>query len=250
VGGPGYDIGYLHSNPAGLSVVQTPQLYIGSGTTYLDYAPLSAGVVVPFSQGVLGVYYATLRSSDAIHTSASADRPVSEGSILHQFNLASVSFGVPIGSQLSIGALMTWEDQVLYSTRGVGYSVDLGAMYRDSHWWVGLYTQHLVSTGYQWSTRVESFSKNVALDCGIYWDRLQLGTTVGLLSHRIYGKLPLHPMLALSADTEFDTTFALTNYRYGVLFDFPGAALQYTHLEAANVDLGLSQDLFGIVVSW
>ncbi len=250
MGGPGYEIGYLNANPAGLGFSRTSALYLGSGTPYLDYTPLSAGIVLPFAPVVVGVYFATLQSTDAIHTSRTSDRPVSEGAIRHQFNLATVSLGLPIDSNLGIGATLSWEDQVLYSSRGSGYSFDLGAHYRSTFWWAGVYTQHLFSTGYAWASHTDSFSQNVSLDMGLYWDRLQLGTTVGLLSHRIYVKLPLHPMLSLSADTELDSHLAVTHYRFGVLCDLPGVGLQYTHLQAANSNLELSQDLVGVVVNW
>jgi len=238
---------YYSENPSFVGSVESNQILVESGSEYLGYVPYAFSAVVPFADWTLGIGFLGLESHDAIRVADTEDRPVSEGTFGHGFRQARVVVSRPLKEDVLFGIVGSWESQYLDTAIGTAWTADIGMTWFYEYGFVGLYSTHLLSTGYQWNDgEIEPFLPEVTVEINGKWDALSLGGVMGTVTRKIYGSYQPHSLLTVMGHGLFDDSGVMASYGYGVNLDWRQWGFFIAQTHAIEQNLGLTQHVFGV----
>lgn len=247
-GKEGREIGFVFQNPSGLGTAESKQFSLDTGSPYLGYTPLSASLVLPFQQLVLGVGVLYFSANDAFSVADTVGRPSSQGSLSHQFSQYRVSVGHNQTTHWQWGAAFTLNQETLAGQTGISQSLDLGLSWREPLWWVGVRTQDLFSSSFQWANSSDELSAKIFLQGGVTLWASQVSLEWG--GQRVHSEVEvaLHPSFSLLGDMSMNDSFGLIRYGYGMILNLQSVQFQYLKIIGVNTDLDVNQDIFAVML--
>jgi hypothetical protein len=247
----GREIGGVFQNPAQISQANRAMVKLDSSQDFFGYADVTVGTVVPLTFGVAGLGYHWFGTTGIPEVERiNGEKPVQTGSLNHGFTTYTVSYGYSVSQRFHLGAHVRYVEQVLAGDSASGYYGDLGVLWDVSDYiWLGGYTEYLSGLKLNWegSAQSESVNRNVVLEAGVNYHPLFVKSTLDDTHRRLRFEWQAHSKFSLLTDSVWLNTMDHLRYGYGALIEFDGFALSYLHLHYTESDLGLSQDLFGIL---
>ncbi len=241
-------IGHIFQNPAGVAESDLTQFKIDAGNEYLGYLPISASLVLPVRDWVLGIGYQSFQSNDALAVDATDGRPVDHGTFTHGYQVGKVVVSKSFIPELCLGMVGTWINTQLANTQANAFSGDLGIQWRTPDYWLGLYTRDLVTSNLQWPTTTETLTTRFELEAGLRYEGLQVGVAIDQDTRIAQVQLALHPDLILTGDIVTDANATPTRYSFGTILDLYFVQIHYIHSVSLNTNLAFDQNILGITV--
>jgi hypothetical protein len=244
-----HEVGYIFQNPAGLSGVQTKQVYIQSGSDYLGYVPFSMAMTFPMAKGGMAFSVSTLTAQDAFVVPSTSDpRPQSTGTLTHAFRRVTAGYGSPLVPELlDLGVNASILQQELHRSSATAFSIDAGVLWYRNNLWVGCYTRNLFCTGNQWNTGIrESLPFDMILELGMDVGASNFGADFGFKTIRFFNKTALNSNFYITGDVITLGSLSPTRYSIGAVMQLGEVSLSYSRNAAVNGDFGLQQDLIGV----
>jgi hypothetical protein len=248
-GKPSQEVGFVFYNPAGIASAKNKQFTLSTASDYLGYSTLFSSTVLPLGDWKLGLGLLSFSANDAIQVNATSSRPVSNGQITHQFIQSALSLSRKWG-KFSAGLSLSYDSQKLANQNATKASLDPGVMWSESSWWAGLYTQNLSTTHTQWNTETDPTDIRVIGEYGWIYDTFTTIFSTNLNSFRVQEEWELHPMLSLIGDVVVANGLSLQRYSYGTQINLDQVSLHYLRSSNPFDQLPITQDLFGLRITF
>ena len=246
-------LGGIYQNPSLLSLVDEGATKLDYSTNGWGYQQVSVGSVFRHNETVVssvGVqsYFAT---DIPVVTRTSSERATVISSLsdyVNQYRFAVAYSGL---KKFVVGVSGGVGERYLSDDRGRYFFADFGLTYKfPNALSFGMYTQNFIKSDLVWR------NSGTQEEIPLYWYfvfnyapkdyEFRIKT---MFEHtQLRGSYSLNPWLELTGDVLMDVQFELLRYQAGVVLKLEGFSIQYAYLNYLDSDLGLTQNILGMLV--